>query len=139
MLDSVDPRSNSELYLLLRPSQARAMVLARDAGAPIFPDVNLTSGGRIGDIRTLVTDALPSGVCMLIDATGLAGDIGPTILDSSDETSLQMDSVGDSPELASTTLISMFQHNMLALKVERSFGIAVLRQSCIASLYSVAW
>src|SRR6185436_2855978 len=49
----------------------------------------------------------------------LVADDGGVSIDVSREASLQMDSAPDSPETASTVMVSLWQRNMVAIKAER--------------------
>ena len=57
-------------------------------------------------------------------------------VDSSEITSLQMDSAPDSPPTASTNMINLWQNNMVATKVERFFGAKVVGSNAVAMITS---
>jgi len=49
----------------------------------------------------------------------MLADDGGVEIDISREASLQMESAPDSPATASTVLVSLWQHNMVAIRAER--------------------
>jgi hypothetical protein len=138
LLDAIDPRANSKVYMVLRPEQARSLKLFRDT-APIFPDMELTGGSVIGGVTALVSDQLQVGTALMVDAASLVAGSDTVLLDASRYSSLQFSSTPDSPPTAASNVESLFQSGRSALKCERLFGFDVVRASGIASLSGVAW
>lgn len=112
--NEIDP---STLTIAMRPSQAIAMSLMRNAlGQKEFPDIT-ASGGKLEGYPVITSNSVPSGdVVFLVPAEILLADDGGITIDASREASLVMDD-GGSPNV--TTMVSMWQNNMIALRVER--------------------
>lgn len=96
-------------------------------GNPSFPGLNVNGGTFVG-LPVVVSENVPatggsptdgSSIILLKQSEVLLADDGNVTIDASREASLQMESTPDSPVTASTTLVSMFQHNMVAIRAER--------------------
>ena len=61
----------------------------------------------------------------------LLADDGQVMIDASREASLQMDNAPDSPPTGATNLLSLWQHNMMAIKAERYINWAKRRADCV--------
>jgi hypothetical protein len=147
MLDAVDPKATSRLFLVLPPRAARAMALSRDAGGPPFPQMTV-NGGEVAGISVLTSDQMPTSGnspsedrALLIDASGIiaGGDGDQIAVDVARHASLALDTSPDSPETSTTNLVSLWQHNRIALKAERLFGFDIGRATAVAALHSIAW
>lgn len=91
-----------------------------------FPGITMTGGTWFGlPVVTSASVPLDQGspsasMIVLADASEiLLADDGQVTLDVSREASLQMDTAPDNPVSASTVMVSMWQHNMVALRAER--------------------
>jgi HK97 family phage major capsid protein/HK97 family phage prohead protease len=114
--------------LLMTQQQAFAISLMTNAlGQAEFPNIDV-NGGRLGGLPVITSEALPATgssptdgyPIILVKAPEIMlADDGEVSIDASREASLNMDSAPDSPISASTTLISLWQHNMIAIKAER--------------------
>jgi hypothetical protein len=138
LLETIQVGENSRLFFVLSGSDAKALLTKTNAaGVLAFPRLNLTTGGEIlPGISAIISNALPTGTALMVDAAGLLlGDQGLT-LDGSRQASLQMESA-PSPETASTVLLSLWSANMQALRCERTFAYAVGRPGALASLSGV--
>jgi hypothetical protein len=58
-------------------------------------------------------------IIFVVPSEILLADDGGVSIDISREASLQMETSPDSPATSSTTLVSLWQHNMVAIKAER--------------------
>jgi HK97 family phage major capsid protein len=105
--------------LVMSESNAFALAVAMNPlGQALFPGFASTGGPILG--IPVVTSQVAGTNVILLDQRGvLYADEGGTTIDVSKEASLQMDSAPTSPADATTVLVSMFQHNMIALRVER--------------------
>ena len=138
LLETIQVGENSRLFFVLSGADAKALLTkTNSAGVLAFPRLNLTTGGEIlPGISAIISNALPTGTALLVDAAGLLlGDEGLT-LDGSRQAALQMDS-SPSPETASTVMLSLWSANMQALRCERVFAYAVGRPGALASLSGV--
>lgn len=121
--------STTGLVLLMTSQQALALAMMRNTlGIPEFPDLT-ADGGRVdGGVTVITSENIPAAggsptdgypiIAMHAPSIFLADDGGVNI-DMSREASLQMDSAPDSPQTASTVMVSMWQQNMVAIKAER--------------------
>jgi len=120
--------SGAGLVLVMTSTQAMRLGLMRNTlGNREFPDIGI-NGGSIEGIPVITsenivatggspTDGYP---IVAINAPNVfLADDGGVNVDVSREASLQMDSAPDSPNTASTVLVSLWQRNMVAIKAER--------------------
>jgi len=85
-------------------------------------------------IPLLVSDAVSAGNLILFDAAQLLGSGGTVELDRSEEALLQLDTAPDSPAVAATPTLSLWQNDLVALRAERIFGITRPRTASVAVL-----
>jgi HK97 family phage major capsid protein len=120
--------SISGLVILMTSQQALKLSLMRNTlGNKEFPDLT-AQGGSVEGVPVITSENIPAAggsptdgypiIAMHAPSILLADDGGVNI-DMSREASLQMDSAPDSPQTASTVMVSMFQQNMVAIKAER--------------------
>jgi len=108
-------------------------------GQSEFPGVTM-SGGNLFGLPVIVSEYVPSGIVALVNASDIyLGDDGGIDLSMSTEASLQMDDAPDSPVTASTVLVSLFQHNLVGFRAERTINWARRRSSAVAYLTGVNW
>jgi ATP-dependent Clp endopeptidase proteolytic subunit ClpP/HK97 family phage major capsid protein len=110
----IDPTG---LYILMRPVQALAMSQMVNAlGGKEFPDIRV-NGGTLEGFQVVTSTSVPSGDLIYLQPSEIMlADDAPPAVDVSRETSIVMDD-GGSP--ASTTAVSMFQTNQVAIRVEQ--------------------
>lgn len=111
---NIDPTG---IVIIMQPTLAVAMSLMRNAlGQKEFPDIS-AEGGRLEGYAVVTSMSVPAGVVIFLKPNEiLLADEGGITLDASREATITMDD-GTSP--ASTTTVSMWQNNMVALRVER--------------------
>ena len=140
LLSAVTTGANSRLYYVTSPANMKKLVLKSNTiGAPAFPALGPTGGEIMPSITAIASDQIPSGAAILVDATQLAGSADAFRLDATEQAVVQLDTAPDSPAIASTTMLSLFQTDHRALRAERFFGFVVLRSSAAASLSGVAY
>ena len=93
-------------------------MLYTNTGDEAFPDATW-NGGSIAGIPVIVSDGVPSGSVVLVDASQVAGASETITLDSSEQASVQLDTSPDSPVSGSTNITSLWQMNLVGLKAER--------------------
>lgn len=120
--------SPAGLVLLMTSTQAMRIGLMRNTlGQKEFPEIGI-NGGSLEGIPVITsenivatggspTDGYP--IVALHAPSILLADDGGVSIDVSREASLQMNDAPDSPETASTVLVSLWQRNMVAFKAER--------------------
>lgn len=116
------------LVLVMTSVQAVRLGLMRTAlGQAEFPNITPT-GGTIEGIPVITSENIvhtggspgTSSMIVAINAPEvMLADDGAVQVDMSREASLQMDSAPDSPVTATTVTVSLWQHNMVALRAER--------------------
>ena len=121
-------QSPAGLTLVMTASQAMRLSLMRNTlGQREFPDISM-SGGTLEGIpvvtseNIVATGSSPTDGYPIIAINApevMIADDGGVAIDVSREASLQMDTAPDSPETASTVLVSLWQRNMVAIKAER--------------------
>jgi hypothetical protein len=140
LLAAVTNGANSKIYFIIGTTNAKKLSLkASSTGAPAFPNFGPNGGDLIPGVTGLVSDQIPSATAIMVAADGVAGSADTVVLDGSSETMLQLDTTPDSPETASTVPVSLWQHDMRALRAERFFGFVIHRASAVASLSGVAY
>jgi HK97 family phage major capsid protein len=138
--------SNSKFHLITSPATAQALALASTTdGAVVFP--GLTANGGVGPagIVVNVSDAL-TDTAILLDASALAANADPVQITTARSATLEMDTdpsmatAGGSPVTSTeSNVVSMFQVNGVAIRVERVYGWELLRASAAQSFSGVGW
>lgn len=102
---------------IMSATQALAISMLQNAlGQPEFPGLTMNGGTFMG-LPVVVSENIPEGLIALVKANEiLLADDGGVTLDASREASLQMD---DAPAPGATTLVSLWQNNMVGLRAER--------------------
>lgn len=112
--------------------------LRDSAGSPAFPGLNINSGGNLIGVPLMVSAAAQSAdsptedVLVLFDQTQvLLADSNEVRLDVAKEADLVMDSV---PSGGAQQMTSLWQHNMVAVRVERVINWSMGRPAAAATL-----
>jgi ATP-dependent Clp endopeptidase proteolytic subunit ClpP/HK97 family phage major capsid protein len=111
---NIDP---SGLSIVMRPTLAVQIMMMRNLlGQKEFPDIR-PDGGMLEGYPVVVSNSCASGVMVFVkESEILLADDGGISVDASREATITMDD-GVSPQV--TTNVSLFQSNMVALRVER--------------------
>lgn len=117
-----------DLVIVMSQSQALRLGLMRnDFGGKEFPDIN-KDGGFIEGVPVVTSENIAANggspadgriIVALAANSILMADDGGVEVSVSTEASIQTDDAPDSPQTASTVLVSMFQTNQVAILVER--------------------
>jgi HK97 family phage major capsid protein len=120
--------SMDDLVIVMSQSQAlRLGLLVTSLGAPAFPNIN-KDGGFVYGVPVITSENVASNggspadgriIVALAANSILMADDGGVEVNISTEASIQTDDSPDSPQTASTTLVSMFQTNQVAILCER--------------------
>jgi HK97 family phage major capsid protein len=118
----------SGLVWIMTQQQALAIMLMQNSlGQSEFPGIT-PDGGTLLGYPVVTSENIPATggsptdgyPIILVKASDiLLADDGQVTLDASREASLQMDTAPDSPATASTNMVSLWQHNLIAIKAER--------------------
>jgi HK97 family phage major capsid protein/HK97 family phage prohead protease len=129
---------------IMKATTALALsLMVNPLGQPEFPGLSMTGGTFMG-LPAIVSEYVPSdssgATVALVNASDIYfGDEGGISLDMSTEASLQMSDDPDDPADATTVLVSLWQHNMLGFRAERTVNWKRRRASAAAHLSGVAW
>lgn len=126
--------SPSGSYWAMQPAQAVSISLMLNAlGQPEFPGINADGGTLLG-YPVVTSNSCASGVVTFMKPSEiLLADDGGVSIDISKDASLVMDDGGSPTE---TTMVSMFQNNMVAIRVERYINWARRRDDAVYYLTS---
>lgn len=117
-------------------------MMVNPLGQPEFPGITMT-GGTFQGLPVIVSDYIGAGVVVLANASDIyLADEGGVQVDMSREASLEM---ADNPAhnsdtpTGATSLVSMFQTNSVAFRVERFINWQRRRASAVAILTGATW
>jgi HK97 family phage major capsid protein/HK97 family phage prohead protease len=117
-------------------------MMTNPLGQPEFPGLSMV-GGTFNGMPVIVSDYIPAGTVVLANAGDIyLADEGGVQVDMSREASLEM---ADNPAhnsdtpTGATSLVSMFQTNSVAFRVERFINWARRRPSAVAILTGATW
>jgi HK97 family phage major capsid protein len=130
--------SSGDLYLVMAQDVAKAAATLAGPGGLVFPAMG-PQGGVMLNLPALVTDRLAAGTLMLINAAGIAADIGVVQFATGQQAVLQLDDAPDDPPTSSTPRVSLFQDNLTAIRAVYTFGAERFRANSVAILDGVAW
>lgn len=109
----------NELVMLMSESQAFNLGLALNAvGSPLFPGLTATGGSIIG-VPVVTSQAVGAQIIIAHAPSILMADENGVEIDISREASLQLDSAPTDPADATAVLTSLWQANLVGLRVER--------------------
>src|SRR5262249_49969368 len=138
LLGGVTTYAGSRLFYVASPGTLKALkFLTSNQGVGVLD--TLQAGGELLPITVMASDAIPAGTALLFDATEISGNSDPNILASSQQALLQLSTTPDSPPVATTTTVSLWQQDLVALRAERFFGFALHRTNGAASLSGIAY
>lgn len=123
------PRTALYLGMLLSP-----------LGTPQFPDINMSGGTFMGyPVITSASVPIDTGndtYIILMDASEILLAEGSIMVDVSREASLQMDSA---PSDSAASMISLWQKNLVGLRVEQRINYRRRRDAAVAVLSDVSY
>ena len=132
LLRVVGTRQTSRPYLVTTPAIARTLSQKENNGAPAFPLLGPQGGEISPGLPLLVSDAVPVGYLICIDASRIAGNSGEVVLSQLDEGIVQLDDAPDSPPTSITNFQSLWQLNLTGIRVERWMLAQKLTSSAVA-------
>lgn len=129
----------NELVILMSESIGFNLGLALNAvGSPLFPGLNATGGSIIG-VPVVTSQAVGNQVIIAHAPSILIADENGVEIDISREASLQLDSAPTDPIDATATLTSLWQANLVALRVERWITWGKARSNSVDRITGVAY
>ncbi|TMQ24148.1 MAG: phage major capsid protein [Deltaproteobacteria bacterium] len=131
---------------LMNPTQVNSAAFAIATGAGVFPYRDEIGQGRLGGWPIIQSGTVPAGTVIAIDAADFVtvGD-GPRF-EISDQATLHFDdttpldiSTAGSPNVVAAPVKSMFQTDMLAMRMIMPMTWAIRRTGTVAWLTGVTW
>ncbi len=131
---------NSAVWIMTQQNALGISLLTNSLGQAEFPGISGTTGGTFVGLPVVASENIPSttgspteGWPLILAKADeiLLADDGQVTIDASREASLQMDTTPDSPATGTTTLVSLWQHNMMAIKAERYINWVKRRSTAV--------
>jgi HK97 family phage major capsid protein/HK97 family phage prohead protease len=140
---------------IMTETQALGLALMLNPlGQPEFQGlaINGTSGGTFFGLPVVLSENIPANAgsgdplvgagarIILAKASEImVADDGETLLDASNQASLEMDSAPTNPVTGSTVLVSLWQHNMVGIRAERFINWTKRRSGAVQFIDSAAY
>jgi HK97 family phage major capsid protein len=126
---------------IMHPSTALRLALARDAGGGyLFGDIG-PKGGALHGVPVITSRAVPidtsGSIIALVDASAVSIALESMTMLRSQSAAIEMESGPTDPPTASTVLISLFQSDLIALKVEVLANWSLQRDGAAAYVQGV--
>jgi Phage capsid family len=117
MLAEIEAGADAKFFLLITAANAKKLATSKSVnGGQAYPGFT-PNGGTVAGIEVLVSDAISDGVALLVDASQIAAASSLPILNSAREAAVALDG---------ETLTSLWQKNLVGLRVERFVGFRPL-------------
>jgi len=111
-----------------------AAQLALRGGA--FVDLNARGAGSVGGVPVLISKFVAGdssgGAIILLDAAQLVLALGDVSVGVSTQAAIEMSDAPTDPPTGSTLLVSLFQHNLVGVRVERFCNWALASPGAVA-------
>jgi HK97 family phage major capsid protein len=132
--------------IMMSATVAITLMLMRNAlGQREFPEITM-NGGMLEGFPVITSQYISDFAdsdgefIFMVNASDIwVGDEGGVSVEMSDQASLQMDNAPTSPVDASTVMVSLWQHNLVGFKAERTINWAKRRSTAVAVLSGVAY
>lgn len=135
LLRQVGLKQTSRPYLLTTSAIAGTLSQKDNSGQAAFPELG-PLGGTISGIPVLVSDAVPLGYLILLDASMVAAAGGEVMLEEVEDGILQLDTSPDSPVTGSTPMVGLWQSNLTGIRCERFIVAQKLIPTAVAIINS---
>ncbi len=129
---------------IMSSSTALALALMLNPlGTPAYPGVTM-NGGTLAGLPVITSEYVGAdtsgGLVVLVNAQDIyLGDEGGFDVSMSTEASLDMNDAPDDPVVTTTILVSLWQHNLVGFRAERTINWARRRDSAVVYLTGVLW
>jgi HK97 family phage major capsid protein/HK97 family phage prohead protease len=140
---------------IMTEMQALALALMLNPlGQREFPDIQINgdSGGRFFGLPVVLSENIPAnpgagdpvvgaGARIILAKASeiMLADDGETLLDASNQASLQMDSAPTNPPTATTVMVSLWQMNLVGIRAERFINWTKRRPGAVQFIDSAAY
>jgi hypothetical protein len=139
LIDALALDTGSRVVLGMSPKRAMRISLWHSTdGVRGFPGMT-PWGGDIAGIPVAVSTRIADNQVYAFDSSGIAGSSGVILPDLSNQATIQLDTTPAEPTAASTVMISLWQRNMRAIRLQRRFGLKRVRDGSVAMLSNVLW
>jgi HK97 family phage major capsid protein len=125
-LAAISDNSAAAYFWLVHPRQVKQLATFSVDGMPAFPGMSASMGGDIAGVQVTPCDALD--IATAGSTSILVAGIEPAALDVARHAALQMD---DDPSAGAQSLVSLWQSNLSAIRLERAFAVARLRTDAV--------
>ena len=136
LLGLITTDATSRLFLAM-PSLVCKILCAMGAtstnAAPAFPELG-PQGGSISQIPVIVSDACATGTVTLLDASRFAGNADLVTIENFRHASVNMADAPDSPPVATSNILPLWQSNLTGILAERWIGVQRLRTGSVAAV-----
>jgi HK97 family phage major capsid protein len=133
---------------IMTQQQAMAFSLMQNPlGQSTYPTIS-QAGGTLMGYPVVASENLPATggspadgypIIFAIAPEIMLADDGQTVIDASNQASIQMDSAPDNPATASTVMQSLWQNNMTALRAERWINWLKRRATAVAFIQNAKY
>lgn len=144
MLKALPASAATRPHFILSAEQVRALATERGGdGTMMWPGANAMTGGTIYNIPVSMSDHLPAGTMLLVDASALVANRGRVELDTALHADVEMvdaspqDSL--SPAGAAGPVIPLWASNHIGIRVTRYYAVGILRPEGIAAVTNATW
>lgn len=107
-------------------------------GEKAFPGMTL-AGGELAGYQVTAVAQLGDGEVLAVDASRFGVNLGDVTIDRSGEVDLDFETEPTNQPVAATVKKSLWQMNLVALKVERRFAFQQLSTGAVAKLTGATW
>jgi hypothetical protein len=140
LLSAITTSATSRIYYVASPANMKSIVTKGNVGGqPAYPTLGPNGGELFPGVVAIASDQISSSAALMFAADAIVGNADALVPDNSDQTTLQLETSPDSPPSASTSMLSLWQTDNRALRMERWFGYTVMRASGVSSLSGVAY
>jgi HK97 family phage major capsid protein/HK97 family phage prohead protease len=135
------------VWIMTQQQAMRLSLIVNALGQPSFPTITGTGGTFLG-YPVIASENLPSStgspaegfpIIFALAPEIMLADDGQTVIDASNQASVQADTAPDSPPTASTAYISLWQMNMTGLRCERWINWKKRRATAVGYITSALY
>lgn len=120
---------------VMSPTSALSISMMTNAlGQPAFPQMTM-NGGTFFGMPVVVSELAKQNIVLVNASDILLADDGQVVLDASSEASVEM---SDDPD-GSTSLVSLWQNNMLGIRAERFINWKRRREEAVSMITGAAY
>jgi HK97 family phage major capsid protein len=127
------------MVILMSQSQAFALgAMINSQGQPAFPGLGINGGSILG-VPVFTSESVGAQIIFAHAPSILVADTDGVEIDMSTEASIEMNDTPSDPADGNTVYTSMFQNNMVAIRVERMITWGKARSTAVDRITSAAY